>query len=54
MRVASDPADDPNCQRLRLGAHVIIEALRRQDASDAEMEREIADLAREMERSGST
>ena len=50
----SDPADNPTCQRLRLAAAVIVESLRRGGASDAEIERELADLAREMERSGST
>lgn len=50
----ADPADDPTCQRLRLGAYIITEVMRRRGASDAEIEREIADLAREMERSGST
>jgi len=52
--MTSDLADNPTCQRLRIGTYIITEALRRLNASDAEIECEIADLARETERSGST
>jgi hypothetical protein len=45
----SDPADNPACQRLHLAAAVLVPALREVGASDAEIERELADLAREME-----
>jgi hypothetical protein len=45
----SDPADNPACQRLHLAAAVLVPALRQIGASDAEIERELADLAREME-----
>jgi hypothetical protein len=45
----TDPADDPTCQRLRLAAAVLVPALRQIEASDTEIERELADLAREME-----
>lgn len=50
----TDPADDPTCQRLYIGSLIVVEALRRGDVSDEEIEQELADLAREMERSGST
>jgi hypothetical protein len=50
----SDPADNPACQRFAIAAAVLVPALRQIGASDAEIERDLADLAREMERSGFT
>jgi hypothetical protein len=45
----TDPADNSACQRLRLAAAVLVPALRQIGASDAEIDRELADLARKME-----
>jgi hypothetical protein len=45
----TDPADDPTCQRLEVAAAVLVPALRQIGASDAEIEWELADLAKEME-----
>jgi hypothetical protein len=47
--MVNDRADDPTCQRLRLAAAVLVPALRQIGASDEEIERELADLAKEME-----
>jgi hypothetical protein len=47
--MVNDPADNPACQRLAVAAAVLVPALRQIGASDAEIERELADLTREME-----
>jgi hypothetical protein len=45
----SEPANNPACQRLAIAAAVLVPALRQIGASDAEIQRELADLAQEME-----
>jgi hypothetical protein len=45
----SDPADNPTCERLAVAAAVLVPALRQIGASDAEIERELADMARKRE-----
>jgi len=52
--MTSDLADNPICQQLEIAAYIISHTLRQRGASDAEIKRAIADLARGMERSGST
>jgi hypothetical protein len=47
--MVNDPADNPACQRLHLAAAALVPALRQIGASDAEIDRELADLARKME-----
>jgi hypothetical protein len=47
--MSADPADNPTFERLAVAAAVLVPALRQIGASDAEIERELADMARKME-----